>query len=388
MLLFLNSCQSDNETPIQAKIDSHLISQENAIIVAENLMAGGKISSKFSKGSKIKKANNVFVMFTTKKDAAFYIINYENGGFAIISADDRNTPVLAYSENSTFDNNQAKYPEGLKMWLSLQTANIEHIKIKNEDQTDIHKTEWSVASKIITANLTGKIPPDDPTSCPNGVTETVGPLLTTTWGQWGGYNDLIDEFCSNNSTGRVPTGCVATAMAQVMKYYQRPLTYNWANMPNTYGTINTAGLMLDIGNAVDMDYGCDGSSAKSEEKIVPAFIDSFHYSNAADADYDYSTVIANINARKPVILTGGRKKDGVSINMYTDGHAWVCDGYMRQSVYSYDPTRGGCNGAVILQLHMNWGWSSLYDGWYALNNFNPGNSTYNYQPRMYYNITP
>ncbi|MBZ4037141.1 C10 family peptidase [Flavobacterium sp. 17A] len=389
-LLFFNSCQSDNEIQTQSKTDSHLISQEDAIKIAENLTVTGRISSQTSKGSRIKKAGYTFTRFTQKKDAAFYIINYENGGFAIVSADDRNTPVLAYSENSVFQNDTVNYPEGLKMWLAFQTQNIETIKFKNLAQSAINKTEWSAASKIISGGsaTAKKIIPFDPKTCPEDQIEQVGPLLTTTWGQWGGYNNLAPLLCSANSSGRAPTGCVATAMAQVMKYHQKPASYNWANMPNNYGTPSTAGLMLDIGYAVNMSYGCDGSSADSYDQVASSFVNDFHYSNAARGTYNYQTVVSQISARRPVILSGGRKKDGISFDMYADGHAWVCDGYIRSSSYYYDESQGSCLGVGMLSLHMNWGWSGSYDGWYSFNNFNPSTYSFNYEAKMYYNIIP
>lgn len=384
-LLFLNSCQSDGDSQAQAKVDSHVISQEDAIKLAENLNSSGQISSQTSKSTS-KKVGYAFTRFTKKKDAAFYILNYENGGFAIVSADDRNTPVLAYSETSTFKNDTLNYPEGLKMWLEFQTKNVETIKIKNEALSAINKREWSPASKIVSnKNLTARVEPDDPTTCPPDQTETVGPLLNTTWGQNYGYNTLVPLICG---ASRAPTGCVATAMAQVMKYYQKPASYNWANMPLTSGTITTAGLMVDIGAAVSMSYGCDGSAANSEQQIAQSFTVDFHYSNATGGTYNYQTVVSQIAARKPVILTGGRKKEGISFNMYTDGHAWVCDGYRRSTIYMYDDVQKYCSGVQYLLLHMNWGWSGLYDGWFTFSNFTNGNGSYNYDQKMYYNITP
>lgn len=391
LLLSLNySCQNDNETVLQAKTDQHLITQDEAILIAENLNLNEGTSSKFSKGSKIKKASYAFPFFTKKKEAAFYAINYENGGFAIVSADDRNTPVLAFSENSSFQNDTINYPEGLKMWLAFQTKNIENIKIKNEVQSALKKSEWSFAAKKTPkGSPTSKIEPEDPATCPPDQNEVVGPLLKTTWGQGQGYNTYVSLLCSNKSGGRAPTGCVATAMAQIMKYYQKPSSYNWANMPVDYGTTTTAALMSDIGAAVNMDYNCDGSSANSKEQIASSFINDFHYSNASGGNYNYQTVVSQIAAGKPVILTGGRKKSGISFNMYTDGHAWVCDGYRKSTLYYYDDSQGFCQGTGYLQLYMNWGWSGLYNGWFSFNNFNPTpDNTYNYEPRMYYNITP
>ncbi|WP_089080115.1 C10 family peptidase [Flavobacterium branchiophilum] len=56
-------------------------------------------------------------------------------------------------------------------------------------------------------------------------------------------------------------------------------------------------------------------------------------------------------------------------NYYTDGHAWVCDGYVHWSDCSVS----------MLALYMNWGWSGNYNGLYAFNNFNPSTYTFNYK---------
>ncbi len=84
---------------------------------------------------------------------------------------------------------------------------------------------------------------------------------------------------------------------------------------------------------------------------------------------------------RPVILRGGRKSGWWIFATYSDGHAWVCDGYRS----SFD-----CEtGTGYLYLHMNWGWSSnRLNGWYAYNNWNPGDHTFNYKRGMVYNIKP
>src|SRR5690606_56312 len=93
-----------------------------------------------------------------------------------------------------------------------------------------------------------------------------GPLLKTLWGQGVPYNDKVTKTgCSNYSNGRAPTGCVATAIAQVARYHAYPSTkYKWSIMPNrlwasdkgSNGANEVAKLMKDIGDWVGMDYGC------------------------------------------------------------------------------------------------------------------------------------
>jgi hypothetical protein len=132
----LNSCQNDNDSQIQIKAELNEISKEKAIEIAKNLILAGKKSSKFGKGSENKKIRDIFPVSTKKNELAFYVINYQNGGFVILSADNRNSPILAYSDNTTFEKDTTNYPAGLKDWLYFQKRNIEAIKIeKKNNQT-------------------------------------------------------------------------------------------------------------------------------------------------------------------------------------------------------------------------------------------------------------
>lgn len=98
--------------------------------------------------------------------------------------------------------------------------------------------------------------------------------------------------------------------------------------------------------------------------------------------------LQQLRAKKPVILSGGRKKDGISFSPYTGGHAWVCDGFMETFNSYKDSATNTCVEYSMLLLCMNWGWDGTYNGYYYFNNFNPGTKTYNYQVKMFTNITP
>lgn len=101
----------------------------------------------------------------------------------------------------------------------------------------------------------------------------------------------------------------------------------------------------------------------------------FDYSIALKADYNYNTVKSNINYNRPVLLSGSNS---------SGGHMWVCDGYRVYNLYFDD-----CSGYSYLHLHMNWGWQNgLYNGWFNCGNFNPGNTSYNSNKKMIYNIIP
>jgi hypothetical protein len=258
------------------------------------------------------------------------------------------------------------------------------------------KLEWdaltaSNTTVVNSSNSTSKAPAPIPTDCPD-INTIKGPLLTSVWGQGDGYNNLVVTNCAYSYyTGyKAYTGCVATAMAQIMRYHQKPNSYNWTNMPDngqyTNGTNDIQLLMKDAGESVNMQYSCSGSGAYSTD-IAPALLNIFHYSNAVYASFNLNTVVQNINSNKPVILTGGTNSGG----NYVDGHAWVCDGYLQSTVYFKDDY-GNCTGQGVVYypiLHMNWGWDGDYNyGYYNVSSFNPGNYTFNYLNKMIYNITP
>lgn len=254
-----------------------------------------------------------------------------------------------------------------------QTDLVEYVKEENQPQDEDIKYEWNyVADKI------------NPITGPNCNDEfyQVGPLLKTSWDQGCSYNNLLGD-CSNSYCNKQLTGCVATAMSQIMKYKHKPNSYNWNNMPLTYGTIDTQNLMKDVGNAVGMNYGCGSSSANSTD-IAPAF-NNLGYNASYTSNYTHSRVLQQLDWGNPVILTGGRKKDNISWNMYTDGHAWVCDGYQYIDIKTI-PCDGTSIGYVF--LHMNWGWGGQYNTWFTAHNFNPGTHTYNYGNCIIDHITP
>jgi hypothetical protein len=223
-----------------------------------------------------------------------------------------------------------------------------------------------------------------------GFNDTKWPLLTTTWGQGYGYNNYTPNLgCSNYSNGNAPAGCVATATAQIMKYHQWPLSYNWSSMQNDYGSDLTSQLMVDIGSNVNMNYGCDGSGTKSFRAMY-ALTGAFGYSNALYGNYNHNTVLSELSQNKPVILGGGEKVYWAGlIAYYGDGHAWVADGYIHGFECFYDQNGYVDGGYGYLLIHMNWGWGYNYrhlNGFFGFNNFAVDGDSYNYKRKMIYGI--
>ena len=137
----------------------------------------------------------------------FYIFNADDGGFVIVSADDRAVPVLGYSDNGFI--NVDSLPDNFRWWLGEYEREIAYT-IENDVIADEEtKEEWA-------ALRAGQ-------SLPIRNTQSVSPLIQTKWSQNPYYNMACPQ--DNNGTYAV-TGCVATAMAQIMKYWEYPAMGN------------------------------------------------------------------------------------------------------------------------------------------------------------------
>lgn len=217
-----------------------------------------------------------------------------------------------------------------------------------------------------------------------GLRTQVGPLLTTAWHQDAPYSN----FCPMGDGGRCVVGCVATAVAQVMRYHAWPPRglgehqywwggddscggqtggeylyadfsddYDWANMPNSCGSCTQAQrdalaeLSYEVGVAVDMDYGRCGSGAFTDV-ILQRLPQHFRYDTAIDdesrnshtAGSWFGIIQEEINNSRPMVYTFRYDAN--------QGHAIVCDGW-RDS--------GGQN-----EYHMNYGWGGSFTSWYVV----------------------
>lgn len=297
----------------------------------------------------------------------YYVVNYLGGGFIILSADKRGEPLLAYSYKSYFPLNENEMPDGLLQWKEATIEDI--IQLGNQESIDDYTLErWEKALKdgvpsILPteddpSNEIGEEVPENPNdpAC-NTKTYSVSPLLSTAWHQGVGFNNEAPYMdCTQRGNGRAAAGCVAIAGAQVINYFKYPTAYDYSLMYNTTGSSEASRLVHDVGNAVNMDYGCSGSNATTKD-LVNAFIYDFSYSSASYGNFNPTIIRNELNWGYPVILRGESS---------AGGHAWVCDGYD----YYVNPC-----GSNLLWLHMNWGWGSGgYNGSYRVKDFRGFNS--------------
>ena len=267
-------------------------------------------------------------------DAGFYVFNADNA-FVVISADDELPAVLGYGDNGVFDKDDA--PDGLKELLTCY-----QYVVRNSRTT----TRGVVASH-----------------------DAIKPLIKTKWNQSAPYNLLCPYDTKNDATS--VTGCVATATAQIMNYFQWPATYAWDNMKNEYekddssdAAYAVAQLMKDIGDALEMNYSANGSSSSTSdacEALRGVF--SYAYSTEYVERMNYTAeewdelMYSNLVDGKPLIYRGSMvdltQEDGKWEGAMT-GHAFVVDGYDTDGLY-----------------HINWGWGGSADGYFLLSILNP-----------------
>lgn len=302
---------------------------------------------------------------------SFYVftpVSSNDTGFVIVSADRRMPEVLGYSDETNFD--PAQLPDGLRWLLSKYEADTRVIDQLSEEQAKA---------------LTGA--EDIQTRAGSEAPQTVSPLLgKRAWNQGSPYNLKCPKSSAWSNT---VTGCVATALAQILANHRHPQAgkghiyyttntdklsvnldmeteapYDWDNMLDTY-TMNlynekqanaVAQLMFHIGAASHMDY-TSASSGAYDINALSALVNNFDYDDEASliqaGYYSYtewnSILQAELLAGRPVYYSGSDRKA-------TSGHAFVFDGFDEDGLY-----------------HVNWGWSGAGNGYYSLTGLAPEN---------------
>ena len=375
ILLFAVTFESCDKNEKQIEVQNYLILKDDAIKAANTFFEINKSLNALRRLNNVKTVMEVVEIKASNEENALYIINYNGGGYAIVSADQRINPILSYSDSESFKTNITELPPPVKDWLLSEVDLVSYKKMTNATQDLSVKSEWDIVQKLV--------PPID-NNCPEDVYVQKGPLLKTSWDQGCSYNNLF-EYCSTSSNcNKQWVGCVPVAMSQVMRYWAKPNSYNWAAMASNYGTSQTQALMLAVAQAVQTKNGCESSPAQSDN--IAGAMNNLGYNAVKTDNFNHSLILQQLNWNRPVILCGGRKKDGISWSMYTNGHCWVADGY--QLFQSCERIDGQNISFQFLLYHMNWGWGGYANGYFSCTNFNPGVHSFNYCKEIIYNITP
>jgi hypothetical protein len=283
-----------------------------------------------------------------------YAVNFEEGGFIILSADKRAPEVLAFSENESFIFDEDDVPYGVTLWV--EDVNNAMYAIRNNSSQNIvaNNTEENSEEDNVTTysgEIARILPPRDYFST------TTTPLATTTWGQSNGYNDSLG-YCSPGQ--KMLAGCATVAIAQFLKYYNYPNVYNWSLMDDNNATGETAKLYRDIVNASYANaVSCSATSTTIDN--TQRTLAYFGFTNTSDS-YSLTDVYNEFRSHHRPLLIHANNTNG-------SGHIWLCDGFIRYVIGEYDREGepGDTVGTIRDYLHMNWGWFGNYNGYYLEN---------------------
>ena len=343
---------------------------------------------------------------------AFYVIARDGGGFVIIAGDDNVQPVLAISETNHFK--VEGMPDHVRWWMDRMKA---YVRTSTEQSSEVQK-QWDkyVATKAgsqITGEVTDKVE-----------------KLTPEWDQ--GNNDpvyfgegkhIFNAKCPLDGTALSVTGCVATALAELLTYqsgqdgvsmpanasgtvggysvqsgyvapaaYDLGTVYDWVNLrtltniaavkaavdANTSASNalleNLAQLMLDLGAMSMAKYSESGTGASINDAITGlinhmGFNKGAYYADASN--YTSNQWIEKLKSeidKRPVLYSGEN-------NAHTSAHAFIFDGY------------GYFNDATVFHINFGWGGGDC-NGYYYYDNLNTGNSDYSYNCGAVFSFYP
>lgn len=350
-------------------LSAEWLSPEEALARVSNETAAGSMRAPSTNGMKLTRT-----MMTSESAAAVYIFQNQ-GQMMIVAADDVAAPLLGFIDG----NIQGEMPPQMEWWLDQYVRQIDYLQAQPERVMPIEELNRR-------ASRAEKAP--------------IPQMLTTVWNQDAPFNNL----CPSIGGQRTYTGCVATAAAQVMKYFNYPEAgtgtisysdegttrtlaldgkkFDWDNMIDSYNrSYNStqanavAYLMQACGYAASMNYGTSASGTQSSLMLSGAQKYLGYNQQARSVRRDFYSleqwedlVYANLATVGPLYYSGD---DGQA------GHAFVCDGYQGNGYF-----------------HFNWGWGGAYDGYFKLDALNPagqgigGNEGgFNYNQQGFFNFT-
>lgn len=288
----------------------------------------------------------------TEENAPYYIFNAsDNNGFVIISGDDRAKKIIGYSDKGNFD--VTNMPPQLSAMLDNFAQSLSELTGSTADQS------WTAPTRAASSN--------------DGVL-----LETANWGQGYPYN----AQCPIINGVQCPTGCVATALAIVMKYHNWPYygegsysyqlwgdtysfdfessDFNWSILKDEYSDLadeasnqEIAKLMSACGIGVSMGY-TPNESGSHISFVKRLLIENLKYDSKVRIVWRnnfypnewYNIITSEIKSGRPIYLEGG-------------DHAFVCDGFNEDKYF-----------------HINWGWGGEANGYFNFSNLTPINTNW------------
>ena len=357
-----------------------LTASANAGVVFNNTAQA--VAANFYAQATQKKVSDIKLTYTELSSAGepvYFAFNVNGSeGFVLVSAEDAGRPILGYSTQGNYIVPSATSNSELYFWMQTRKTEIEGIRAANVKADAAVSKEW-------TDYIVNKIHNPVALSTPHG------PLVKSTWNQNGGGSVPYNNLCPGGSV----TGCVATTMAQIMRYWEYPTmgtgshsynagsygtltanfakTYNWTSMPLGGSNSNVAQISYDCGVSVNMSYSPSGSGAQvcgGNPSALYSFKTYFKYDPSLQC-MSYSGNKTSWNATLVTEFTAGRPVQYVGVDPSAGGHTWVCDGNDAQDL-----------------MHQNWGWGGASDGYYDVTALTPTGMNFSTSMQILIGIKP
>ena len=364
-------------------VSANPIDVAQAQSIAKKFCAEAVVKNKMRKAPANAKMKLVYKSHGKKADNNL-LYAFDRGtanGFVVVAGDDRAPQILGYTDTGSFD--ISNMPENMRWWIQQYEQQMRYLQDNPKARLTTPKRNVNVVAPLLGEIEWNQERPYN-ANCP--------------------YMSYYDEDEEETVSGKAPTGCVATALAQVMRYHKWPneskgnisyttytlkqnitadlnATYNWDLMLPTYTGVTAtdeqkaevAKLMYNVGAALQSDYTPSGTGA-TDVDVVPTLVRYFNYDPGARyVQRDYTAVnlyeqglINEIEAGRPVPYGGVTKKN--------DGHFFVLDGINEDGYY-----------------HINWGWGGLSNGYFLISSLDPdaqgvGGSTSTYTAFKYHQL--
>lgn len=361
---------------LPAVVFSQQRSESDALAIAQEFWGNNVSSSKLRAVSQSKMRKSIAkrlakVVDGSSSKSSFYVVNdEENNRFVIVSSDERLYKILGYSDNGTF--NPETTPEGLLEMMNEYDGQYNAIYNDLDSLSEPAKTEQH---------------------------PVVLPLIASKWNQNAPYNNECPKNIKSYYGSNCVTGCVATAMAQIMNYWKYPEcgkgsnTYtsstqqiyqsmdfssvhiDWNNILDDYNgdasdiqKSEVAKLMHAVGVSVSMDYGSSSGAYSKDAAYALIHFWDYNPNVAYKSKWEHNNdewkrlIVDELTAGHPIYYAGG----GLG-----GGHAFILD---------------GCNDEGL--FHFNFGWSNKCDGYYALEAISTSNGNFTPGQEMICYITP
>lgn len=323
---------------------------------------------------------------TLNSEGTMYFVNSAEGGWIIISAEDSASPIIGYSDEGSIDLD--KMPAPAKYFLGVYDKDIKQARELSLEPEQKMKDSWKMAG-LRTKSSAGVL------------------NKTASWGQESPYNLNCPQVTENGRKYTAVTGCVATTMAILCRYYEWPeygkgtvggytytsdykakVTvdafdiddhhYDYSLMPLTYNSTATtaqknavAQLMFDVGAAIHCEYNYNTGTGAVGEDISGVLHEHFGYSGDAKVIYRYTCSDAEFLRLIKSEIDAGHVIPYGGVDSSDGGHQFICDGYDSKDY-----------------IHINWGWDGQLNGYFTLKLNIPSDSTFDEYQAIAIGVVP